>query len=123
VGHRDLYPTDCPGGSAHALIRSGLLTDDGGSVALSEAEIDAIATRTRDRILAVAYGNQPDGRPFTLGMLWGEVRVNAMRAATGVDLEAVAAAVIARLPDGGAGADPHTLAVAVADELAQRLKR
>jgi hypothetical protein len=119
VGHRDLYPTHCPGDPAYALIRSGAL-HDGGTVSLTEAEIDAIATRTRDKILAVGYGTRADGSPFTLGMLWGEVRVNAARAATGVDVEALAAAIVAKLPPGSI--DQHSLAGAVADELAARLR-
>jgi N-acetylmuramoyl-L-alanine amidase len=118
VAHRDLYPTECPGESTYGLIRSGALTA-GDTVPLTDAEIDAIATRTRDKILAVAYGHQPDGRPFTLGMLWGEVRVNALKAATGVDLDALASAVVAKLPAGTV--DPQRLAAAVADELAARL--
>jgi len=140
VGHRDLYPTDCPGPAVHDLIRSGALGGDqsvpatptsGGSVPLTDAEIDAIAVRTRDRILAVTYGSQPDGRPFTLAMLWGEVRVNSLRAATGVDIEALATAILHRLAAGEAGLpaqaappglDAHALAVAVADELAARLR-
>jgi len=90
-------------------------------VTLTDADIDAIATRTRDRILAVSYGHHPDGRPVTLGMLWGEVRVNAARAAAGVDLDALASAVVARLPAGQV--DPQALAGAVADELVLRLGR
>ena len=122
VGHRDLYSTECPGDPAYALVRSGALTS-GGTVPLTDAEIDAIATRTRDKILAVTYGNQPDGRPFTLGLLWGELRVNAIKAATGVDIEALAAAIVAKLPPGSAGAvDTGALAAAVADELSLRLR-
>jgi N-acetylmuramoyl-L-alanine amidase len=122
VGHRDLFPTTCPGDGVSALVRSGALTDetDGGSVPLTDAEIDAIATRTRDKILAVTYGNQPDGRPFTLGMLWGEVRVNAIKAATGLDVDALATAIVAKLPTGAV--DARSVAVAVADELALRLR-
>jgi hypothetical protein len=120
VGHRDLYSTSCPGAPAHALIRSRTLTT-GGTVPLTDAEIDAIATRTRDKLLAVTYGNQPDGGPFTLGMLWGEVRVNAMKAATGIDIEALAAAIAARLPPGTV--DPHQLATAVAEELTAHLNQ
>ena len=118
VAHRDLYPTPCPGEATLALIASGTLTS-GGTVALTDAEIDAIATRTRDKLLAVTYGSQPDGRPFTLGMLWGEVRINAIRAATGVDVETLAGAVVAKLPTGDV--DVRALAAAVADELAARL--
>ncbi|HEY6797729.1 MAG TPA: peptidoglycan recognition family protein [Kineosporiaceae bacterium] len=118
VGHRDLYPTECPGEPTYALIRSGVLTA-GGTVPLTDAEIDAIATRTRDKILGVTYGQQEDGRPFTLGMLWGEVRVHAMKAATGIDLDALASAIVAKLPAGAV--DPQRLAAAVADELAMRL--
>jgi hypothetical protein len=119
VGHRDLYPTSCPGDPAYALIRSGALTS-GGTMPLTDAEIDAIATRTRDKILAVTYGNQLDGRPFTLGMLWGEVRLNALKAATGVDIDALATAIVAKLPPGNV--NPQLIAGAVADELALRLK-
>ncbi|MDQ1288861.1 MAG: hypothetical protein QG622_2427 [Actinomycetota bacterium] len=122
VGHRDLYATDCPGDPAYALILSGALTK-GVDVPLTNAEIDAIATRTRDKILAVTYGNQPDGQPFTLAMLWGEVRVNAIKAATGIDIDALASAIISRLPPGQGGQlDAQALAVAVADELAIRLR-
>jgi hypothetical protein len=119
VGHRDLYSTGCPGAPTYALIRSGTLTD-GGTVPLTDAEIDAIATRTRDKILSVTYGNQPDGTPFTLGMLWGEVRINAIRAATGIDIEALANTIVAKLPPGNV--NPRLLASAVADELALRLR-
>jgi N-acetylmuramoyl-L-alanine amidase len=119
IGHRDLYATTCPGAETYALIRSGSLTE-GGTVPLTDAEIDAIATRTRDKLLAVTYGNQADGTPFTLGMLWGEVRMNALRAATGVDIEALASAIVAKLPAGSAS--PQLIAGAVADELAARLK-
>jgi hypothetical protein len=119
VGHRDLYATACPGDATYALIRSGALTK-GDDVPLTDSEIDAIATRTRDKLLAVTYGNQPDGRPFTLAMLWGEVRVNAIKAATGgVDIDALATAIVSKLPPGQA--DPRAIATAVADELATRL--
>jgi len=119
VGHRDLYQTECPGDPAYALVRSGVLTQ-GGSVALTDAEIEAIAIRTRDKILAVTYGNQPNGQPFTLALLLGEVRVNALKAATGVDVNALAAAIVAKLPPGNA--DPKAIATAVADELSLRLR-
>jgi hypothetical protein len=121
VGHRDLYSTDCPGDPVHQLVRSGVLTQ-GGDVALTDAEIEAIAIRTRDRLLGVTYGTGADGKPFTLAMLWGEVRVNAIKAATGVDVEALSTAIVAKLPAGGGSVDPRLLAVAVADELAARLK-
>jgi hypothetical protein len=120
VGHRDLYSTDCPGDPAYALVRSGALTV-GDDVPLTDAEINAIADRARDKLLAVTYGNGADGRPFTLAMLWGEVRVNAIKAATGVDVNALASAIVAKLPAGN-GIDPQALATAVADELAGRLK-
>jgi N-acetylmuramoyl-L-alanine amidase len=122
VGHRDLYRTTCPGDAAYALVRAGAVTE-GDDVALTDAEIDAIADRTRDKLLAVRYGTGADGGPFTLAMLWGELRVHAIRAATGIDVEALAAAVVARLPaiDPVAPVDPRTIAVAVADELAARL--
>lgn len=121
VGHRDLYSTECPGDQAYALVRSGVLTT-GVDVPLTDAEIDAIATRTRDRILAVTYGNSPDGKPFTLAMLLGEVRVNAIKAATGVDIDidALATAIVAKLPPGQA--DPRAIAIAVANELSTRLQ-
>jgi hypothetical protein len=122
VGHRDLCPTECPGDSTYALIRSGALTK-GVDVPLTDAEIDAIATRTRDKILAVTYGSQPDGQPFTLAMLWGEVRVNAIKAATGIDIDALASSIVSKLPPGQGGhIDPQTIAVAVADELSSRLR-
>jgi len=119
VGHRDLYSTECPGDPAYALVRSGELTT-GVDVSLTDAEIDAIATRARDKLLAVTYGNGLDGKPFTLAMLLGEVRVNAIKAATGVDVNALATAVVAKLPPGQA--DPNAIATAVADELSLRLK-
>jgi hypothetical protein len=119
VGHRDLYATECPGDPAYALVRSGKLTP-GVDVPLTDAEIDAIATRARDKLLAVTYGTDNAGKPFTLAMLLGEVRINALKAATGVDVNALASAVVAKLPPGQA--DPHAIAVAVADELATRLK-
>lgn len=122
VGHRDLYATECPGDPTYALIRSGVLTK-GVDVPLTDAEIDAIATRTRDKILAVTYGNQPNGKPFTLAMLLGEVRVNALKASTGVDIEALARSIVAKLPVGQGGqVDASAIARAVADELATRLK-
>jgi hypothetical protein len=122
VGHRDLYSTECPGDPAYALVRSGALTT-GVDVPLTDAEIDAIATRARDKLLAVTYGNSPDGRPFTLAMLLGEVRVNAIKAATGVDVNALASAIVAKLPPSQGGqADPQVIAAAVADELSLRLK-
>jgi hypothetical protein len=122
VGHRDLYSTECPGEPAYQLVRSGVLIQ-GGDVALTDAEIEAIAVRTRDRLLGVTYGTGADGRPFTLAMLWGEVRVNAIKAATGVDVNALATAIVAKLPPSGGGSiDPKVLAVAVADELAKRLQ-
>jgi hypothetical protein len=119
VGHRDLYQTACPGDPAYALVRSGVLTQ-GGSVALTDAEIEAVAVRTRDKILAVTYGNQPNGKPFTLALLLGELRVNAAKAATGVDINALASAIVAKLPVGNV--DPAVIAAAVADELSLRLK-
>lgn len=123
VGHRDLYATECPGDPTYALVRSGALLlpvpgDD--DVPLTDAEIDAIATRARDKLLAVTYGNQPDGRPFTLALLLGEVRVNAIKAAAGVDVNALATAIVAKLPPGQA--DPRVIATAVADELALRMR-
>jgi hypothetical protein len=128
VGHRDLYATECPGDPAYTLVRSGellkpptpVITPPEDDVPLTDAEIDAIATRARDKLLAVTYGNQPDGRPFTLAMLLGEVRVNAIKAATGIDVNALAAAIVAKLPPGQA--DPNAIAVAVADELSLRLR-
>jgi hypothetical protein len=120
VGHRDLYATECPGGPAYALIRSGELAT-GGDVPLTDAEIDAIATRARDKLLAVTYGTGTDGKPFTLAMLLGEVRVNAIKASTGVDINALASAIVAKLPRAGQ-ADPSAIATAVADELSSRLR-
>jgi hypothetical protein len=123
VGHRDLYATECPGDPAYALVRSGDLTT-GVDVPLTDAEIDAIATRTRDKILAVTYGSSSDGKPFTLAMLLGEVRVNAIKAATitatGVDVDELATAIAAQLPPGQV--DPKIIASAVAEELAARLR-
>lgn len=119
VGHRDLYSTECPGDPAYALVRSGELTT-GVDVPLTDAEIDAIATRARDKLLAVTYGTDTSGRPFTLAMLLGEVRVNAIKAATGVDVNALANAIVAKLPPGQA--DPNAIATAVADELSLRLR-
>lgn len=119
VGHRDLYATECPGDPAYALVKSGALYEEI-DVPLTDAEIDAIATRARDKLLAVTYGNQPDGRPFTLAMLLGEVRVNAIKASTGVDVNALATAIVAKLPPGQA--DPVAIATAVADELSLRLR-
>jgi hypothetical protein len=120
VGHRDLYSTECPGDPAYALVKSGALTKEVDDVPLTDAEIDAIATRARDKLLAVTYGNQPDGKPFTLAMLLGEVRVNAIKASTGVDVNALATAIVSKLPPGQA--DPAAIATAVADELSLRLR-
>lgn len=93
-------------------------------VALTDAEITAIATRTRDLILAVSWGTKPDGTtPYVLGDLLGEVRINAAKAARGVvDVNALAAAITAQIPT-GASPDVKAIASAVADELSTRLVR
>lgn len=126
VGHRDLYQTDCPGAPTYALVTSGALThppeDD---VPLTDAEIDAIATHTRDKILAVTYGNNPDGSPHTLGNVLGETLtgVRALQHGSPVTLtadqvQALATAVAGHLPP---GADPQVIARAVAAELGRRM--
>ena len=57
VGHGDLHATDCPGTALGALVRSGRwqtpLEDD---MALSDDDVDRIAERVVDRLLA-APGN------------------------------------------------------------------
>ena len=73
----------CPGPiragqRAEILRRARTLRAGGTDVPLTDAEVDRIATATRDKILAVTYGTGGDGKPFTLAMLLGEVRVNVL---------------------------------------------
>lgn len=82
----------------------------------------------RSGIASLAHGDDPtpstgDTHPDNLRRLRGELgelaaKVDAL-AATGVDVDALAAAIVAKLPAGGI--DPAALAVAVADELHQRM--
>lgn len=106
------------------------LASGGTDMPLTDAEIDAIALRTRDKILAVTYGNRPDGKPHTLGNLWGETltdvaeltaKVDALTAAvhaltsTGTPVTLTAAQVTA------IGTAAKTSPDAVVDVLALRL--
>lgn len=79
VGHRDLHPTECPGPAVYDLVRSGRFAgppppqeDD---MALSDDDVDRIADRVADRLLAAPGGRarltakyvaKDDGEPVTI---------------------------------------------------------
>jgi len=58
VGHRDLHPTECPGTALAALVKAGRwLTPLEDPMTLSDTDVDRIAERVVDRLLA-APGNK-----------------------------------------------------------------
>jgi hypothetical protein len=108
VGHRDLYSTDCPGDRLYQLVKAGTFThpptSGGNDVALTQPEIDAVAYKARDLILGVTYGTDTDGTPYTLGKLWGELRINVLHLLQGspvalsqTQVDALASAVVDRI--------------------------
>ena len=50
---------------------------------ISDADVERIALKTRDMLLATTYGTYTDAagkaQPFTLALLFGELRVNLLR--------------------------------------------
>ncbi|HEX2805369.1 MAG TPA: glycoside hydrolase family 25 protein [Kineosporiaceae bacterium] len=67
-------------------------------VGLTESDLEAIAVRTRDRLLEVTYGEDAARHPFTLALLLGELRTDYLRAVSVPDAEALAAAVALGVP-------------------------
>jgi hypothetical protein len=52
VGHHDLHATECPGTALSALVKAGRWNPPEDSMALSDDDVDRIAERVVDRLLA-----------------------------------------------------------------------
>ena len=63
VGHRDLHSTECPGAPLYALVTAGRLSPgpppQEDHLALSEEDLDRVADRVADRLLAAPGGKAP----------------------------------------------------------------
>jgi hypothetical protein len=109
VGHRDLYSTDCPGDRLYQLVKAGTFTHPsapgGDDMPLTDAEIDKVALRCRDRWLEINWGGTPIGS--VISAIWQstsntDTAVQALRqgapaAWTQSQVDALASAVVDRI--------------------------
>lgn len=114
--HGEHHATECPGpylkqwvvNTRAETTRPAPTGTGDADMPLTDAEIDAIAIRTRDAMLAVTYGRKPN--QYTLGEVWGQTFAHAHTAAN-LTPDTIASAIVARLAGTGIGATTGTPAL------------